>query len=276
MGHNPLMPLTPFLSSQIAAIVRDTANEILVPAAARIKDIGIEEKGPNDFVTEADKQMEEVLTQRLQPLVEGSQILGEESAYADPTLIDRMLATDAPLWIIDPLDGTANFINQIGGYGPIVALLDKGEVLGCWIYDVTRGDDGLTTLDNLHKSDASLRDRPLGNIGGRMRAAVERCASAPFYDIMPRSLMSCEAYRQLLDGDIDFILYRITEPWDHYAGLALAQKAGFVTLQWTGAPVTFSGRNNGLIVARTTALAERLLNDVVTRVTDSEGLPYAA
>lgn len=270
------MNLTPELSARIAGIVCDTARDILVPAAARIKEIGIEEKGPNDFVTEADKQMEDALARRLQALIEGSVVLGEESAFADPTLIDRMLASTAPLWIVDPLDGTANFINQIGGYGPIVALLDRGHVLGCWIYDVTRGDDGLTSLDEDFGATTVLRARPLGNIGGRMRAAVKRHASAPFYDILPRSLMSCEAYRRLLDGGIDFILYRITEPWDHFAGLALAQKAGFATMQWTGAPVTFSGRNNGLIVARTHEMAEQLLKDVVTRVTDNEGLPYAA
>lgn len=260
----------------IANIVYDTAQEILVPAAANLATIKIEEKGPNDFVTEIDKAMEAALTERLVAALPGSIVLGEEAAALEPGLIARLLQTDKPLWIVDPLDGTACFINQNGGYGVIVSLLEKGKIVGSWIYDVlTDPVYHLGMMDTMPPLPPQ-RVTPRGYLGGRIKKTFFGL-NLPFdhVDILPVSSMSCTAYRELLLGEVDFIVYGMTQPWDHFAGIRMMEERNMTALQWSGEPYTLTGRNNGLLLARDHDLARKLLDTIVTPVISQIGYPYA-
>src|SRR5437016_14005667 len=93
---------------RVAEIIRDTAAAEIVPRFRMLRQEDIREKKPGDLVTLADLETERQLTRRLTQAWPGSLALGEESAAEDPTRLD-LLTTDASLWIIDPIDGTANF-----------------------------------------------------------------------------------------------------------------------------------------------------------------------
>ena len=260
----------------IAKIVYDTAQDILIPAGPNIAQIKIEEKGPNDFVTEIDKVMEAALTEKLVEALPGSIVLGEEAAALEPGLIANLLQTDKPLWIVDPLDGTACFINQNGGYGVIVSLLMNGKIVGGWIYDVITGPVYHMGMMDRLPALPPQRDVPRGYLGGRIKKTFFGL-NLPFdhVEILPMSSMSCTAYRELLLGEIDFIVYGKTQPWDHFAGIRMMEERGMTALQWSGVPYTLTARNNGLVLARDAALAQTLLDTIVKPVTSQIGFPYA-
>ena len=78
----------------------------------------VEWKGDNTPVTVADREVEEVLRQRLAKATPGYGIIGEEFGQ-EPGLIDRE-------WVIDPIDGTKAFIHHVPLFGTLIALLEKG------------------------------------------------------------------------------------------------------------------------------------------------------
>ena len=81
----------------------------------------IQEKQKADLVSEADKESEEIIKKQLQKFFPESEFLGEEEAYLTGTKVG-MPATDKPRWILDPLDGTTNFVHQFPIYCISLAL----------------------------------------------------------------------------------------------------------------------------------------------------------
>lgn len=253
---------TPDFDHSVQQIIRKTAQEIIIPAAANIDRIGKKEKKPNDFATEADTAMEVALKEKLCALLPGSVSLGEEETHDNPGLIAERLAGDAPVWIIDPIDGTQAFIDQNGGYGPIVALCHHGKIAGAWIHDVTRADG---YIDHHTKLDSAPAARPelFGHVGKRLVGDIEPFMDAARYGIDDHHPACCVAYRELLAGQADFLLYWQAKPWDHFAGLHLAQKAGLAMCQWNGEAIDYTREPAGLIVARDDAIVARIRQEIL-------------
>ena len=103
MPHPPIPGLR-----DIADLLAEVARVEIVPRFRALAHGDWREKGPGDIVTIADERTEAALAPRLQALLPGSVVLGEEAAAKDPSLFD-LLSGDHPVWIIDPIDGTANF-----------------------------------------------------------------------------------------------------------------------------------------------------------------------
>ena len=104
------------------ALVSEAAETIVMPLFRNLQAGDIAEKsGPDDLVTVADKQAEAWLTERLVALLPGSRVVGEEAATEDPGLID-LLGTDQTVWIVDPVDGTRQFVAGEPDFGIMLAL----------------------------------------------------------------------------------------------------------------------------------------------------------
>ena len=88
---------------------------------------------PKDLVTIADIETEAWLTPRLQNLLPGSFVLGEE-AHARGDVSHTVLAQEAPVWLIDPVDGTYNFAHGNNRFCSMVSLVKNCHVLAGWIY----------------------------------------------------------------------------------------------------------------------------------------------
>src|SRR5437868_34109 len=119
---------------KVAEHIRETAQAEILPRFGLLRREDIREKRPGDFVTLADLEAERQLTQRLGGLLPGSVVLGEEAAAQDRSRFD-LLAGDAPVWVIDPVDGTTNFARGKPGFAVIVALVQRAIVRAGWIYD---------------------------------------------------------------------------------------------------------------------------------------------
>src|SRR5690606_25663658 len=93
----------------------------------------ISEKAAGDFVTAADHEAEALLTKGLKGMTPYAAVVGEEGASADPALLHD-LASLPRLWILDPVDGTQNFIRGSDRFCIMVAYLDHGGVRASGIY----------------------------------------------------------------------------------------------------------------------------------------------
>ncbi|NKB46009.1 MAG: hypothetical protein GKS03_17240 [Alphaproteobacteria bacterium] len=93
--------------------------------------------GPGDLVTIADEEAEQKLAEGLVALLPGSTVIGEEAVAADPAVLDH-LSRPGAVWIIDPIDGTANFVAQNNSayafHGTIVAreAASSGTECAAW------------------------------------------------------------------------------------------------------------------------------------------------
>jgi len=118
----------------IAIKAARAAGAVINRASLDIEKVQVESKGVNDFVTEVDKHAEAVIVDTLLAAYPGHGILAEESGR-------ELGAKDSEfLWIIDPLDGTTNFIHGFPVYAVSIALAWRGVVQQAVVYDPNRND----------------------------------------------------------------------------------------------------------------------------------------
>ena len=94
-------------SARIERLIAEIAAEEVMPRFEKLEAGDVSEKSPGDLVTIADVATERRLTPALLDALPGSRVVGEEAAAADPRILDQ-LAGDDPVWVVDPIDGTAN------------------------------------------------------------------------------------------------------------------------------------------------------------------------
>src|SRR4051812_45595926 len=92
----------------VEALMREVAAAVILPRFRHLTESEVSYKGPADLVTIADQEAEALLTARLPDLMPGSRVVGEEAASANPALI-ATAGEPGYVWVIDPVDGTANF-----------------------------------------------------------------------------------------------------------------------------------------------------------------------
>jgi fructose-1,6-bisphosphatase/inositol monophosphatase family enzyme len=118
----------------VSRIIRDTAVKEIMPRFENLATGDITEKRPGDLVTAADIAAEQRLERELVALVPGSAVVGEEAAEANPDILG-VLAGDAPVWVIDPVDGTYNFAHAKPCFAVIIAYCLGGRTVAGWIHD---------------------------------------------------------------------------------------------------------------------------------------------
>ena len=124
--------LHPMLNIAIKAA--RAAGSIINRASLDLDLLTVSSKAPNDFVTEVDQAAERAIIEVLLTAYPGHGILAEESGSEHG-------AKDSDyLWIIDPLDGTTNFIHGFPVYAVSIALAFKGQVQQAVVYDPSRND----------------------------------------------------------------------------------------------------------------------------------------
>jgi len=222
---------------RVETIIREVCEEHVLPRFRNLKQDDVSTKtGPNDLVTVADVAAEKALAPRLTALLPGSVVLGEEGASTDPSLMEA-LGADAPVWVIDPIDGTRNFVKGIDEFATMVALVEKGETLAAWIHPPVSGDGAIAEAGGgARRSGAVLRARRGGALedlaGTYHRSYVPKPWRARIEAAMPKLGRSfpapCSAfvYLRLAGGERDFGVHGKLMPWDHAAGVLMLREAG--------------------------------------------------
>jgi fructose-1,6-bisphosphatase/inositol monophosphatase family enzyme len=248
------------LMEEVAVLMREVSAREILPRFRLLKEGEVEEKSKGDFVTIADREAELWLTPRLEKLVPGSRVLGEEAAAADPALL-TLLDSDAPIWTVDPVDGTGNFVAGRETFGVMIALIEAGEVRRAWIYlpvsgDLAMAEEGAGAFwqsgANAKRLDAGHSPSDAGKISGAFNVRFMdedwRDRVELFADSVPRKssyLCSAMDYTGLARGEIDLVTYPRMLPWDHAPGSLILHEAGGVLRDMSSAadyrPRTLAG-----------------------------------
>ena len=117
----------------IAVKAARRAGQIINRASNDLDSLKVSSKQPNDFVTEVDKAAEQAIIEVLREAYPAYGILAEESGQSGR-------AESEYQWIIDPLDGTTNFIHGFPQYSVSIALAYKGQINQALVYDVIRNE----------------------------------------------------------------------------------------------------------------------------------------
>ncbi len=222
-------------------LIRAVAAEYILPRFCRLASHEVREKAPGNLVTVADVEAEHALTAELGKRMPGSVVVGEEAVAADPLVLDR-LAGDAPVWILDPVDGTMNFTRSIPRFAVMVALSLRGVVQAGWIHDPVTGDTAMASLgdgtvlrrDDKHRQVvrrpeppplAVMRGAAAGRIGerGRARDILERSGRV---GELTRVNSAAHEYLDLIRGRHDYVSFSRALPWDHAPGVLIYREAG--------------------------------------------------
>lgn len=203
--------------------------------------------GPNDLVTQADLDMERALEEVLLAAYPGTKLLGEEGMAAGTVSLNLLAEDNEGVWVVDPVDGTYNFVHGNERFGTLVAFVRGGQTLAGWIYDAPRramtvaqkgrgvfregARFGLSRVEKaaealggvcLHYFPKNISDAIGGQLGNIRGQICLRCAAHEYLDI--------------LDGKVDFALHGAAHPWDHLAGVLAVEELGGVVRTWAGKP----------------------------------------
>ncbi|MFE2580356.1 inositol monophosphatase family protein [Streptomyces sp. NPDC059378] len=258
-------------SVDVEQAIREAAAAEIMPRFRRLGANDIDQKsGPHDLVTDADRNAERYLTKELAALLPGSVVVGEEAVDADPTTYDAIQG-DALVWIVDPVDGTRQFVHGDDGFCTLVALVHRGTLLASWTYAPARGQ--LATA--VRGGGAFLNGERLFAGPPAPGRDLEIATSHPDYttDAQKRALLSlwtdgvaprpCGSagleYLAVARGELDATAFSWEAAWDHAAGLLLVEEAGGAHLTLTGEPFRVTGGNTlPFTAARDAATARRV------------------
>lgn len=224
---------------RLGQVVRDVAQREIAPRFRRLAPSDVIGKpsadDPHDLVTAADRAAEAELSLRLPELVPGSSVVGEEAAAADPSVLERLHGS-APVWIVDPLDGTRNFAAGEGPFGTMVALVERGTLLAAAIY-FTEGDRLFLAERGLgaYRDGERLVPRapPSGVLEGTLSVrympdelAAPLVQRAAAHRAVRGVICAAHEYTQIALGLKDYVLYYRLLPWDHAPGALIVREAG--------------------------------------------------
>lgn len=259
------------LHAAVNAVMVDAAERAILPRFAQLKAHEIREKSTDELVTIADLDSEAILSEGLSRILPEAAIVGEEAADADRGVL--ALLRDRLCWIIDPLDGTANFAAARGPFGILVALADHGETIGGWIYDprvrrfvaAYRGEG--TLLDGAPvRSRGSGEAPPIAAISALFAPLPARAAMLErverHFRTVPIPRCAAEQYPALILGKSDVTLYERTLAWDHAAGVLCLTEAGGVATRFDGSGYRVDDDQAGLLAAATPALWQAAFEQV--------------
>ncbi|KIF80762.1 inositol monophosphatase family protein [Noviherbaspirillum autotrophicum] len=232
----------PMLNTAVKAARRAAA--VINRASFDIDRVKVTEKGHNDFVTEVDKAAEMAIIEVLKNAYPDHAILAEESG-ASANLHDE----NENVWIIDPIDGTTNFIHGFPQYCVSIALQQRGQITQAVVYDPTRNDlftatKGAGAYLNEKRIRVSRRDRmadALIGTGFPFRDTSHLDEYMKMFRIMTER---CEGLRRpgaaALDlayvaaGRLDGFFEKGLQPWDVAAGSLLITEAGGIVGNFSG------------------------------------------
>jgi len=185
-----------------------------------------------DLVSDADRDAEELIRGRLLGTRPGDSLLGEEGSSVDGTTGVR--------WVVDPLDGTVNYLFGLPEWAVSVACEDGGGIVAGVVHIPTRGETFTATrghgafLDGapIAVSDASELASALIATGFSYRAEVRRAQAAELATILPRVRDIRRGGSAAVDlasvacGRVDGFYEVGLNPWDLAAGALLVREAG--------------------------------------------------
>jgi fructose-1,6-bisphosphatase/inositol monophosphatase family enzyme len=255
-------------SQRVAVLMRETAAAELLPRFRTLAKGDIRLKGQGDLVTVADVASERRLAVGLARILPGVPVVGEEAVENDRGLVDLIGRPGEACWIVDPLDGTANFVAGRDRFAMIVCLVWDRLAVGGWILDVPHGQMAIAlkgqgaTLDGIAVRRRKPERPPNGYVGLNVREEFDRQLHPKqrgrLGRVWPGSCSGVE-YLEILSGQADFNLYTGAMPWDHAGGTLMLAEAGGEGRRLDGQPYAPSQPTTSGVIA---AIHPEVFSDV--------------
>ncbi|MGB2426889.1 MAG: inositol-1-monophosphatase [Alteromonas sp.] len=247
----------------IAVRAARVAGNIIARGFENRDDLDTQAKGKNDFVTKIDKEAEQAIISKIKQSYPDHAFYGEESG--------KQGDDETFTWIIDPLDGTTNFIKGIPHFSVSIALLHKGRLDQAVVFDPIRGElftasKGAGAQLNGYRIRASkakdLDQTILGTAFPFKQPEQLEQYTQQFTQIFRKAGDIRRSGSAALDmayvaaGRLDGYWERGVQPWDIAAGELLVREAG-------GLVTDFSGNNDPLYAGEMVAGSPRVVQQLV-------------
>jgi len=247
----------------VQALMRDVATRIVMPRFRQLDAAEIEEKAPDEIVTIADRESEIALAEGLTRLLPNSRVIGEEACSVDASVLDGI--NKGAVWIVDPIDGTANFAAGETPFGIMVALVVNGVSEAAWLLDPVanrlcsagRGEGAFINGERV-TARTSGEAKPVAGLSTRylppeLRGEIEQRAAGKLHCVgIPRC--AAEQYPRVMLGTNDLALFWRTHVWDHAPGALILTEAGGKVARFDGTPYAVTQTGRGLLAAATPAM----------------------
>ena len=202
----------------------EKASKIIIRDFGEIENLQVSKKGPRDFVTKTDKRVEEILVNELNKSKKNYSFLTEESGKIENNDKDK-------IWIIDPIDGTTNFLHGIPHFAISIALEIENELKSALILDPIKNEIFFAEKDNgAFFNNQRVRVSKKNNIEDCLFSSDQRGLQA----IYPNLNMRCTGCAALDlayvgSGRLDGLFYNKINFWDIAAGILIVKEAGGTT-----------------------------------------------
>ncbi|MCD6564898.1 MAG: inositol monophosphatase [Bacteroidales bacterium] len=225
----------------------------------------IETKGKHDYVSYVDKNTEKKIINNLQKLIPGTGFIAEEGTYKQEKKYN---------WIIDPLDGTTNFIHGLPPYSVSIALMDNQEIILGVVYEIGLDECFFTRKDcPAYLNGKEINVSKTGKVNDSLLATGFPFSNFDrfdqFIDSLRYFMRNSHGVRRLGSAAVDlaytacgrfdaFWEYNLN-PWDIAAGIIILKNAGGKVSDFSGGNKYLSGKE---IVAGNPYLFEEFLEHV--------------
>lgn len=228
------------LCSDVITICKNTGRYILEEQQI-LKSVGFDSKGINDFVTHVDKGAEEMLVKEFKQLIQGSCFLTEEKTVEQEDNSYR--------WIIDPIDGTTNFIHGMPFFCISIGLQLNGETVMGVVYDISHNE----CFHAIQNDISRLNGNPISVSDCQLLKDALLVTGFPYRDegklndwmrLFQHFVKSTHGIRRLGSAALDlayvacgrfeaFYEYGLS-PWDVAAGAFIVKQAGGEVSDYSG------------------------------------------
>ena len=240
------------ISSNLNIMIKavEKASKSVIRDFGEVEKLQVSKKGPRDFVTKTDKHVEKILIDELSKTKSNYSFLSEEVGRIEKKDKDN-------IWIIDPIDGTTNFLHGIPHFAICIALESKKEIVSGLIYDPIK-DEMFYAEKN---KGAYLNNQRLRVSNKNL---IEECLFSSNHEGVKYSNLNmrysgCAALdlAYVASGRLDGFFHNKINIWDIAAGVLLVKEAGGIVNDL----VKFNP-NNIDIRASSTAINDKMLENL--------------
>ena len=253
------------LSKQVIQLVKETGH-FIAAEAKKLSTSDIEVKGFNDFVTHVDKEAEQRLISELKKMTPDAGFIAEED--------QSLKASSEYNWIIDPIDGTTNFIHSIPVFAISIALSFKDETVLGIVYEINSDEcfhaiKGGRAFLNDQVISVSKNEKLSNGLIATGFPYNDFSLLEPYLSLFKDAMQSSRGIRRLGSAAVDLayvacgrfdVFYEYSlKPWDIAAGAFIVQQAG-------GRVTDFRGKSDFIFGQRIIATNNVLHHDFIKKV----------
>ena len=225
----------------------EKASKILIRDFGEVEKLQISVKGPSDFVSNADTKAEKIIINELMKAKKNYSILSEECG-------SKVNSDSENVWIIDPIDGTTNFLHGVPHFAISIALKSNNEIISGLIYDPIKDEMFYAEKDNgaffnnqrIKVSKKKDIEGCLFGTGGKEKIEVDLITRKSGSAALDMAYVAAGRYDGYFQNNLNL--------WDIAAGIIIVKEAGGIINE-----INLSENDNIKIRASSTAINEKML-----------------